>query len=127
MISVITISYNERDSIRGTIESVLGQTYHDFEYIIKDGGSSDDTVSIARAYEKAFVEKGIKFRLITARDKGIYDGMNAGVAEACGEWINFMNAGDEFFSNDVLEKVFKNRDWSGTDLIYGDMAEEEFG
>lgn len=127
MISVITICYNERDSIRGTIESVLGQTYHDFEYIIKDGGSSDDTVSIARSYEKAFVEKGIKFRLITARDKGIYDGMNAGVAEACGEWINFMNAGDEFFSNDVLEKIFKDRDWSGTDLIYGDMAEEEFG
>ncbi len=127
MISVITICYNERDSIRGTIDSVLNQTYTDFEYIIKDGGSTDDTVSIVNSYEDAFKKKGISFRVISAKDKGIYDGMNAGVMEASGEWINFMNAGDEFFSENVLEKIFAGRDWTGTDLIYGDTAEEEFG
>ncbi|SKB57330.1 Glycosyl transferase family 2 [Lachnospiraceae bacterium] len=127
MISVITICYNERGSIRATMDSVLSQTYQDFEYIIKDGGSTDDTVEIAKSYEDAFHKKGIRFKVISGKDKGIYDGMNAGVREASGDWINFMNAGDEFFSKDVLEKIFAGRNWDGTDLIFGDTAEEEFG
>ena len=127
MITVITISYNEEKYIKDTLESVLSQDYTDFEYIIKDGGSTDATVEIAEGYRPAFEKKGISYRIISAKDKGLYDAMNIAVRESKGEWINFMNSGDSYFSKDVLSKVFDGRNWSGSDLIFGDTAEEEFG
>ncbi len=127
MITVITVCYNEEKYIAATIESVLSQTYPDFEYIIKDGGSADGTVKIAESYRSCFEERGIPFKLISEPDKGLYDAMNIAVKQASGEWINFMNSGDCYFSKNVLSDIFEKNDWSSSDLLFGDTAEEEFG
>ncbi len=127
MISIITVCFNEEATIDATLLSVYEQTYEDFEVIVKDGGSSDGTVEKAEKWKKRFEDRGISFKLLTGRDKGIYDGMNRGVEEASGEFVNFMNAGDSFFAPEVLKDVFDGRDLENVDLIFGDTAEEEFG
>lgn len=98
-ISIITICYNSSKTIERTILSVLGQTYQNYEYIVIDGGSTDGTVDILRKYSR-------KINWISEPDNGIYDAMNKGIRISKGEWLNFMNAGDRFASNDVLEKIF---------------------
>ena len=127
MISIVTICYNERNTINRTIRSVYSQTRTDYEYIIKDALSDDGTAEELKKWEEPFRKKGISFKVISAKDKGIYDGMNLAVAECSGDYVNFMNAGDEFFSEDVLEKIFADGSLSDADLIYGDALEEEFG
>ncbi len=127
MISIVTVCFNEEKGIDPTLSSICSQTYRDYEVIVKDGGSSDSTVSKAEKWRERFEEKGAGFKLVSGADKGIYDGMNLGVKEASGEFVCFMNAGDSFFSPDVLEKIFNDNDYDGVDLIYGDAAEEEFG
>ena len=127
MISVITVCYNEEEHINSTIRSVFDQSYSDFEYIIKDGGSIDGTLIKVKRWEKAFESRGIKFTVISAADRGIYDAMNTAVLSAEGEFVNFMNGGDCFASAGTLEKIFKDKDHRGADLIYGDTVEEEFG
>ncbi len=126
-VSIVSICRNEGEAIRETIRSVLAQTFEDFEYIIKDGASTDDTVKIAREYTGSFAERKIEYKVISEADKGIYDAMNAGVLYAQGEWINFMNAGDCFYNANTLENIFDGRAYEGVDLLYGDALEEEFG
>ncbi|MCR4589521.1 MAG: glycosyltransferase [Lachnospiraceae bacterium] len=127
MISVITVCYNEEDHIEETIRSVYDQTFTDMEYIVKDGGSDDGTVKLVMDWERRFREKGIPFTVITGRDDGIYDAMNQAARIAKGEFVNYMNGGDVFLTPDVMERIFSGRDLSGTDLLYGDTVEEEFG
>ena len=112
LISIITVSYNAATTIEQTILSVINQTYPNIEYIIIDGGSTDGTIDIIKKY----VDK-ISY-WISEPDKGIYDAMNKGIKIASGEWINFMNCGDSFYNNTVLEDVFKIADFS-SDVIYG--------
>ena len=128
-VSIISISRNEGDAIRPTIESVLAQTYTDFEYIIKDGASTDNTVRIAEEYSEEFKKRGISYKIVSEPDKGIYDAMNTGVKLSRGSWINFMNAGDCFYAKDTLKKIFGRQAAGGeaAELIYGDTIEEEFG
>lgn len=126
-LTIITTCYNAQGCIRKTIESVLFQTYRDFEYIIMDGASKDDTLKIAAEYEGAFARRQIPYHIYSEADTGIYDGMNHGVKKAAGEYVNFMNAGDEFFNENVLEKIFKRKDYPGIGIIYGDAAETEYG
>lgn len=125
--SVITTCFNAGDSLRRTIESVLEQDYTDFEYIVMDGGSTDGSVELARSYEECFSEKNIPFFVYSEKDNGIYEGMNHGVAHAEGEFVNFMNADDEFYDSSVLKRLFEERDWDGVGVIYGDAAETECG
>ncbi len=127
MISVITVCFNEEAEIDRTLDSIYSQVYRDYEVIVKDGGSKDRTVEKAEKWRDRFIKKGVGFKLISGPDKGIYDGMNEGAQAAEGEFVNFMNAGDSFFSRTVLQDIFEDRDYAGTDLIYGDAAEEEFG
>ena len=114
IISIITISYNAVKDIENTILSVLNQTYPNIEYIIIDGGSSDGTLDIIKKYQDKITY------WVSEPDKGIYDAMNKGALKATGIWLNFMNAGDTFYNEQVLEEVFKDNDWSDTDVIYGD-------
>lgn len=100
-ISVITVCLNAEHLLKQTIDSVLGQTFDDYEYIIIDGGSEDHTIDVIKQYQDH-----PHVRWISEPDKGIYDAMNKGVSMAKGEWLNFMNAGDCFASNDVLERIF---------------------
>ena len=94
ILSVITVCFNAGRSIIRTLESVLAQEYKDFEYIVKDGGSVDETLEILSGYEDRFRQAGIPFRIESEKDGGIYDAMNRAVRLSRGKWINFMNAGD---------------------------------
>ena len=104
-ISIITISYNVEKEIERTMRSVLNQTFQDLEYIVVDGKSSDKTVNIAKSIACEYPNRNI--RIISEPDKGIYDAMNKGIKMASGEWVNLMNAGDVFASDNVLENIFK--------------------
>ena len=97
--SVITINYNNCEGLRHTIESVVGQTYKDYEYIIIDGGSTDGSAEVIKKYADK-----IDY-WVSEPDGGIYNAMNKGVAQAHGEYSIFMNSGDRFYEQNILEKV----------------------
>ena len=119
-VTVITVSYNSEKVIIPTIESILNQTFDNFEYLIIDGNSTDKTVEIFKSYDIKFKEKNISYKWISEPDKGIYDAMNKGILMAKGQWCNFMNTGDSFFSNDTLKKVFNDsEDYNKIALLYG--------
>lgn len=98
-ISVITISLNTADTIERTLRSVQIQNYHDYEYIVVDGGSTDGTVDIIRRYEKNIT------RWISEPDGGIYNAMNKAAAMATGDYCLFLNAGDMLVSPHVLTEA----------------------
>lgn len=114
-ITIVTISYNIVSHIEKTILSVINQTYSNIEYIVIDGGSTDGTVDIIKKYSNK-----ISY-WVSERDKGIYDAMNKGIVAATGDWINFMNAGDVFYHNNVIAEVVPFLD-NNTDIIYGDLV-----
>lgn len=99
--SIITVCYNSENTIERTIQSVLNQTYQNFEYIIIDGASTDATLDIVRKYEQNF---NGRLRYISEPDQGIYDAMNKGIAMASGTLIGIVNS-DDYYENDALEKV----------------------
>ena len=166
-LSIITITYNNAEGLRKTLASVTSQTFHDFEHIIVDGGSTDGSVEIIEAYASdmarmasgsilmgsdgdfvavdsqdstlangaqphevtqpaASTQPSIKW--ISEKDKGVYDAQNKGITMARGEYCYFLNAGDTFCANDVLEKVFSPNNLiaslphhliTAPDIIYG--------
>lgn len=97
LISIVTISYNSEWCIEKTINSVVGQTYSNIEYLIIDGGSVDNTIEIIKKHEGR-----ISF-WVSEPDNGIYDAMNKAIDKATGEWIIFMNTDDEFANDNVVE------------------------
>lgn len=97
--SIITINYNHAEGLRRTIESVVDQTCKDYEYIIIDGGSTDGSVDVIKEYADK-----IDF-WVSEPDKGIYNAMNKGIDHAHGDYLNFMNSGDCFYSHTVLDEV----------------------
>ena len=117
--SIITITYNAASVIEPTLASVAAQTYRNFEYLLIDGGSSDDTVAKAQA-------SGIEFaHIVSERDNGLYDAMNKGIKLAKGDNLCFLNAGDAFHSSDTLDKIVAAIP-DGTslpDILYGETAE----
>lgn len=105
-VSIITVSYNNQETITETIESILNQDYTNLEYIIIDGNSADNTVKIIQSYEKVFEEKGIIYRWISEPDKGISDAFNKGVKMSTGDYINFQGADDYLLSSDSISELF---------------------
>lgn len=118
--SIITVCLNAEKEIEDTIASILNQTCSDFEYLIKDGLSRDRTLQIAESYIPAFRERSIPFRIISQRDDGIYDAMNQANREARGDWLVYMNAGDCFAGDSVLERVDGSGCLEDADVAYGD-------
>ena len=119
-VSVITVCYNAEASIGNTLKSVLDQTYNDFEYVIVDGASKDNTLKVVDSFKAGFEEKGITLKVISGKDNGIYDAMNKAVRYCEGNWLIYMNADDSFADSNVLSDVFENNDFDGIDVIYGD-------
>jgi glycosyltransferase involved in cell wall biosynthesis len=118
-ISVITICYNEKDSIQKTVESVVSQTARDkIEYLVFDGGSSDGTLEILERFRSSIDV------LVSERDKGRYDAMNKGIRASKGEFIIFMNGGDRFYSETVIDDVMKSG--LDADIVYGDGLVDRF-
>ena len=117
-ISVITATFNSGKTVRGTIESVLHQTYKDVEYIVVDGMSKDNTMEVVRSYESLFCGR---MRYVSEPDKGIYDAMNKGIAMATGDVVGILNSDDFYTSPDVLEQVARTMAGGDIDAVYGDV------
>lgn len=130
-ISVITATWNSGKTVEDTIKSVIRQRYTNIEHIIKDGGSKDNTVAICQDYKKRFyctdpVEYKYKLvktmKILSDKDKGIYDAMNQGIEAATGDVIGILNSDDFYTSDDVLERVAKEFEvYSELEAIYGDI------
>lgn len=113
-LSVITINYNNKDGLRKTLESVALQTYQDFEYIVIDGGSTDGSIDVIKEYDKY-----IDF-WASEPDNGIYHAMNKGTQHAHGEYCNYLNSGDYYYDNTVVQRFINcNHD---SDVIVGKTA-----
>ena len=113
-LSIITVNYNDSTGLERTIKSVISQTFQDYEFIIIDGGSSDNSLDVIKHYEEH-----INF-WISEPDGGIYQGMNKGLRQAKGEYVNFMNSGDSYHSHDVLSSIFSIE--TNADIITGAHA-----
>jgi glycosyltransferase involved in cell wall biosynthesis len=111
-LSVITIVYNNVRDIERTVLSVLNQSYSNIEYLIIDGASNDGTMDILRQYESRIS------KLVSEKDKGIYDAMNKGLALATGDYVLFMNSGDEIYASNTVERIFASGD--DADIYYGE-------
>lgn len=117
-VSIITVTYNSSQTLGDAIESVLRQTYHDIEYIIVDGASTDDTQNVIRQYEHAFEGR---MKWVSEKDNGIYDAMNKGIKMATGDVVGILNSDDYFTSDDVIERMVSVFDDSAIDAAYGDI------
>ncbi len=116
-ISIITATRNSGETLRDTIESVLRQTYSNYEHIIVDGCSSDDTIAIIKEYEPQY---GGKLRYISEADKGIYDAMNKGIGLTTGDIVGILNSDDFYASSDVLERIAEG--CCDHDSVCGDLV-----
>lgn len=105
--TVITASYNSGTTIKKTIESVLNQTYSDFEYIIVDGNSDDNTLNVIKSFEPLFKKKGITYKWISEKDSGIYDAWNKALNLATGNWISFLGSDDYYLDNALMHYAQK--------------------
>lgn len=115
-VSIITVCYNSGRTIEQTIQSVLSQTYSDIEYIIIDGLSKDNTLSIIDQYRH-----GISV-LLSEKDKGMYNAMNKGIELATGDVIGTLNS-DDFFSSDTsVAEIVKAFEENKCDAVFGDIA-----
>ncbi|MGN6395305.1 MAG: glycosyltransferase family 2 protein [Mucilaginibacter sp.] len=111
-LSVITVVYNNVKDIERTIKSTINQTYNNIEYIVIDGKSTDGTLQIIERYKDHIAQ------LVSEKDEGIYDAMNKGLKLATGDYVIFMNSGDEFFESTTVEKVFDTA--PDADIYYGE-------
>ncbi len=123
--SIITPSFHAGPRLRKTMESILTQTFSDYEVIVKDAGSRDGSIEA--------LPRDRRIRLIQEKDSGIYDGMNQAIAAAKGEYLYFLNCGDTLHAPDVLEKTAEDirkaeeQDVSDGRIFYGDVLEEKTG
>lgn len=113
-ITVITICFNIGNELEQTIKSVIGQSYPNIEYIIIDGGSTDDTMAVLKRYKDNIS------LIVSEPDKGVYDAMNKGVRLATGDYVNFMNGGDSFSNSEVLTTLFSDLANLDYDVVFGD-------
>jgi glycosyltransferase len=115
-VSIITISYNSAETIEDTIKSVVSQDYPNIEYIIIDGASKDDTLSIVEKYKDKIA------KVVSEKDKGIYDAMNKGVENATGDIIGILNSDDYYFDESVISEVVRLFEKEKTDGLYADLV-----
>jgi glycosyltransferase involved in cell wall biosynthesis len=112
LLSVITVVFNNVEHIERTVLSVVNQTYSEIQYIVIDGVSTDGTLEILQRFNNNIDV------LVSEPDKGIYDAMNKGLKIAKGEYVLFMNSGDEFYENNTVKQVFKSS--PNADIYYGE-------
>lgn len=117
--SIITVTYNAGKTLEDTIQSVITQTYKNVEYIIVDGASTDNTLNIIRQYRDRI------HTVVSEPDHGLYDAMNKGLALATGDYVCFLNAGDELHEDDTLQLMVHSlspEEKELPDVIYGETA-----
>ena len=111
--SIITVCFNSAGTIRRTIQSILEQSFEDYEYLVIDGGSTDGTLQIIQEYEPLFQGK---MHWISEKDNGIYDAMNKGISMAQGEYVLLLNA-DDCYVDDAVEILVNAKEYSGCTIV----------
>ena len=117
-ISIITITFNAAQTLERTILSVARQSCKSIEYIIVDGASTDGTMDIVVRYSDVVT------KYVSEPDEGLYFAMNKGLAMACGEYVWFLNAGDEIKASDTIDAMFSRTE--NADVYYGDTEMTDF-
>ena len=112
-LSIITVNLNNKDGLQKTINSVIAQTFKDYEWIVIDGGSSDGSKELIRKYSDYFSY------WVSEPDSGVYNAMNKGIFKARGEYLNFLNSGDCYYSADTLTNLFACH--VSSDILFGYM------
>lgn len=121
-LTIITINRNNAVGLMKTFHSVLSQTCVDFEYVVVDGASTDESVDVIRGFASKF---GERIKWVSESDKGIYDAMNKGIRMASGEYVEFLNSGDCLASEDVVSKMLVALEVNGNpSIIYGNMLKD---
>ena len=115
LISIITITYNAAGELAPTMKSVKEQSFTDYEHLIIDGASKDNTLDVARSLG------GKSLRILSEPDNSLYDAMNKGLTMARGKYVVFLNAGDAFHSPSVLD-AYSREAAKGRDVIYADTV-----
>lgn len=119
ILSIITINRNNASGLKKTMQSVLEQSFKDYEYIVIDGASSDGSVEVIKEHEPQI--KG-RIKWISEQDSGIYNAMNKGIRMASGEYVQFLNSGDCLAYNDVIERMIAELEKKNyPDILYGNM------
>ena len=113
-LSIIIPTYNSASVLPKALDSIVGQTFTDWEVLIMDGVSNDDTIKVAQSYNDS------RIRIYSEPDKGIYDAMNKGIKKAVGEWLYFLGSDDCLLNENVLESVFAHP-INKYDVVYGDV------
>lgn len=121
IITCITICKDCKNDFEMTMNSILRQDNESIEVVVIDGGSTDGTTNAISNYHKKFIKENIKFTSLSEPDNGIYDAMNKGIDLASGEWLIFMNAGDRFASDDVINSLYEDFTNKNVDVLYGDF------
>ena len=116
-LSIITVNLNNREGLQRTIDSVICQTFRDFEWIVIDGGSTDGSRELIEQYADHFAY------WVSEPDKGIYNAMNKGIKVAKGEYLQFLNSGDWLWESSTLEKIFSIQ--HGEDIVYGNWIQKD--
>ena len=114
MITIIIPTYNSAKTIKRCLDSIIAQTYKDYEILVMDGVSKDDTMSLVLSYNDS------RIQVYSEPDKGIYDAMNKGIEKSRGEWLYFLGSDDYLYAPDVLEKVSAELD-PKYKIVYGDV------
>lgn len=113
-VSIITTCYNREATIKGAIESVLAQDYHDIEYIVVDGASEDSSLSIINEYQDRIA------KIVSEPDHGMYEAINKGIRMATGDIIGLVHSDDFLYDSHVVSDIVREFNCSGADFIYGD-------
>lgn len=113
-ITIVTINYNNKVGLKKTIDSILSQTYKDFEWIVIDGGSSDGSKELLETYKDYFSY------CCSEKDTGVYNAQNKGISKATGEYVNCMNSGDVFANEHTLQEAIQKH--FVADIVYGDWV-----
>lgn len=117
ILSIITINYNNCTGLRQTLNTIDKQTFKDFELIVIDGGSTDGSVEVMNKFSDQ-----IDYQ-VSEKDSGIYNAMNKGIAKASGEYVFFLNSGDDLYNEDVLKNII--HDLHTEDIIYANLLIQE--
>ena len=118
-LSIITVNLNNKDGLQKTIDSVITQTYKDFEWIVIDGGSTDGSKELIEKYSDH-----ISY-WVSEPDKGIYNAMNKGIRVAKGDYLHFLNSSDIYIDNNTLKKFFSTSNQS--DILFGNTLKPKDG
>ena len=118
-VSIVTSCYNRESTIRGAIDSVLAQDYHDIEYVIVDGASKDDSVAVIEEAIKNLPEN-VTVKFISEPDHGMYEAINKGIRMATGDIIGLVHSDDFLYDNHVISDIVKRFEETNADFLYGD-------